>query len=78
MDHIRDFYYSKDKDTSNLHEAELNLMLLARRCLELGDNSVYLTKKGEVIPEILHAILAIKQYRKDSVSNKEGKQWFDL
>lgn len=78
MDRIRDYYYSKDHDTSNLHEAELNLMLLARRCLELGDNSVYLTKSGEVIPEILYAILAIKQYRQAGAASREGKQSFDL
>ena len=72
MDHIRDFYHYND--TSNLHEAELNLMLLARRCLDLGDNSVYRTKDGEVIPEILYAILAIKDYR----TKRKGKWKYDI
>jgi hypothetical protein len=74
MDHIRDFYYHND--TANLHEAELNLILLAKRCLDLGDNTVYLNKKGEVLPEILMAVLAIRRYRK--ANSREDKQWFDL
>jgi NAD-dependent DNA ligase len=53
-------------------------MLLSQRCLDLGDNSVYLNKKGEVIPEILLAILAIKRYRQDGAASREGKQSFDL
>ena len=74
MDHIRDYYYHND--AANLHEAELNLILLSKRCLDLGDNTVYLNKKGEVLPEILMAILAIQQYRK--ANNRQGKQWYDL
>jgi hypothetical protein len=73
MDHIRDYYYHND--TANLHEAELNLILLSKRCLDLGDNSVYFNKKGEVIPEILMAILAIRQYRKGS--DRSGKWKYD-
>lgn len=76
MDHIRDFYYYGDR--TNLHEAELNLILLARRCLDLHDNSVYLNKEGEVIPEILFAIFAIQNYRKANAKTREGKQSFDL
>jgi len=76
MDHIRDFYYYND--SSNLHEAELNLMFLARRCLELNDNTVYFTKQGEVIPEILLAILAIKQYKEHGKTQAKDRQWFDL
>ena len=79
MDHIRDFYYHKDN--SNLHEAELNLMLLSQR-LENWGELVYLNKKGEVIPELLIAMLAIRQYKQANTggNNKEsqGKQWFDL
>jgi hypothetical protein len=74
MDHIRDFYYYKD--TSNIHEAEANLIILAKRCLDLRDNSVYFNKKGEVIPEILTAIFAIQQYRR--ATSRGEKQWFDL
>jgi hypothetical protein len=74
MDHIRDFYYHND--TTNLHEAELNLIVLAKRCLDLGDNSVYFNKKGEVLPEILTAIFAIQKYRK--ANSRQDKQWFDL
>lgn len=77
MDHIRDFYYYKD--ASNLHEAELNLILLSQR-LENWGELVYLTRKGEVIPEILTAMLAIRLYRKANSGGgaEEGKQLFDL
>lgn len=60
MDHIRDYFYYKDP----LHaESEINLNIRSDRLENWGDHSVYKNRDGEIIPEILRAMMAIRRYK---------------
>jgi len=43
-----------------------------------GDNSVYKNRDGEIIPEILRAMIAIRRYKAGSNKQASGKWEYDL
>ena len=73
LDHIRDWFFYKDTE---LTQSEANLVMLYKRLENWGDTSVYFNDKGEILPEVLHAMIAIRTY--DVGSDRSSKQWFDL
>jgi hypothetical protein len=58
-----------------LTESEVNLVIRYRRLAYWNDTSVYKNDKGEILPEVLKAMLYIKTYD-DGSSSKNWK--FDL
>jgi len=53
--------------------------MMYRRLSYWGDTTVYKNEKGEVLPEVLKAMLFIKTYEDGSSGEKSKGKWkFDL
>jgi len=76
-DHLRNWILDKDKP--RLSPFEASLLEKYARLENWNDHSVYKNERGEIYPEILSFMFAIKSYYniKDS-EDAQGKQSFDL
>jgi hypothetical protein len=76
-DHLRNWILDQDKP--KLTPFEAGLLEKYARLENWTDLSVYMNAKGEVYPEILYFMFAIKSYYNIKEANEaSGKQPFDI
>jgi len=76
-DHIRNWILDRDKP--NLSPFEASLLIKYEMLSNWNDHSVYKNEKGEIYPETLTFMFAIKSYYNiKEAETSAGKQSFDL